>query len=275
MTASIDIDAIVHGQRPSYGGVTFLSRPAALRQLIILREIVERIPGEGIGLDVGSKYADLTRLLDGYGIRCVRLDVQTREDQRDLLLGDGQQLPFADASFDFVVLSHVLAHVDDVETFMAEISRIVKPDGRLILVQSNRYGWWKFWGYYIRRNDRVVHHRTFDAWGLEKLLASNSFSIERIFAPYHFYLHAKDWNFMYWLDRRLEGRVPKAFSTQWLVVGKRQLGDVASPGLLSRWPLPFVWVLAPLHAVALKMVELAIRFAVRMTGRVATGGGEN
>jgi SAM-dependent methyltransferase len=267
MNTSIDIDAVIHGQRPSYGGVTFASRPAALRQLVILREIVNRIPEGGVGMDVGSKYADLSRLLEGFGVRCVRLDVQTREDRRDLLLGNGHHLPFNDASFDFVVLSHVLAHVDDVATFMAEIRRVVKPGGRLIVVQSNRYGWWKFWGYYIRRNDRLVHYRTFDVWGLEKTLSSNSFSIERIFAPYHFYLHAKDWNFMYWLDRRLEGRVPKALATQWLVVGKRQVGEVASPELVSRWPLPLMLVFAPLQAVALKATEVMIRFAVRLTGK--------
>jgi SAM-dependent methyltransferase len=267
MTAKIDIDEVIHGQRPSYGGVKFATRPAALRQLIILREIVDRIPAGGIGLDVGSKYADLSQLLDSYSIRCVRIDVQPREDRRDLLLGDGHRLPFADASFDFVVLSHVLAHVNDVETFMAEIRRVVKPGGRLILVQSNRYGWWKFWGYYILRNDRVVHFRTFDVWGLEKLLASNSFAIERIFAPYHFYLHAKDWNFMYWLDRRLEGRVPKALATQWLTVGTRQVGEVSGPSIASRWPLPLVWVIAPVQAVVLKATEIAIRIAVRLVSK--------
>ena len=274
MTANIDLDNAIKGTKPSFGGVDFASRPAALRQLMVLREIVGRAGDDQIVLDVGSKLADLSRLLYGYGIRCVRLDVETREDARDMVLGDGHCLPFGDASFDFVVLSHVLAHVDDVDTFMAEISRVVKPGGRLILLQANRYGWWKFWAYYIRRNDRVVHCRTFDKWGLERLLSSNSFSIERMFAPYHFYLHAKYWNLMYWLDRRLEGRVPKALATQWLVVGKRQVGYVASPRLICRWPLPFIMLVAPLHAVTLKAIELALRFAVSLTGRRASGGEE-
>ncbi len=274
MTNSVDVDAAIQRQPPSHVGVTFLSRPAAVRQLIILREIVDRVPSKGIGLDVGSKYADLSRLLDGYGIRCARLDKQRREDRKDLLLGDGHQLPFGDASFDFVVLSHVLAHVEDVGAVMTEIRRVVKPGGWLILLQANRYGWWKFWGYYISRRDRTFHRRTFNAWDVEELLSSNSFSIERMFAPYHFYLHSKHSNLMYWLDRRLEGRVPKALATQWLVVGKRQVGYVASPRLISRWPLPFIMLVAPLHAGTLRAIELAIKFAVSLTGRRASGGEE-
>ena len=37
---------------------------------------------------------------------------------------DGRQFPFADSSFDYVICSHVLEHVDDVELFLAELFRV-------------------------------------------------------------------------------------------------------------------------------------------------------
>ncbi len=113
----IDIATTINGSRPTYGGVTFASKPAALRQLQMVREIETHLgdtPG-AVGLEVGAKSVEPSTLLDAFGIRCVRLDVQDREDRRGLILGDGGQLPFRTACLDYVVASNVLAHVDDVE----------------------------------------------------------------------------------------------------------------------------------------------------------------
>jgi|GEM_PF-3145607 SAM-dependent methyltransferase len=269
----IDLDTAIRGSRPTYGGVTFASKPAALRQLQMVREIATRLgdtPG-AIGLEVGAKLGDLSSLLDGFGIRCIRLDVQDREDRRGLILGDGQQLPFRTACLDFVVLSNVLAHVDDVEAFVAETKRTVKPGGHLFILQSNRWGWWKFWGYYMRRNDRAIHLRTFDLWGLKELLGSNSFTVERMFAPYHFYLQAKNWDALFRLDRRLEGRVPLAVATAWMVVARRAQHPVTRPGLASRWPLPLVALATPFHSIALKFLDVAIRAVLNATGKTPAG----
>ena len=46
---------------------------------------------------------------------------------------DLQQLPFADETYDFVFASHVLEHVPDDEKAIAEIRRILKPNGIAIL----------------------------------------------------------------------------------------------------------------------------------------------
>jgi SAM-dependent methyltransferase len=262
----IDLDVVIRGSRPTYRDVTFTSKPAALRQLQMVREIVAQFgdTSGAVGLDIGAKLGDLSSLLDTFDIRCMRLDVQDREDRRELILGDGQQLPFRTACLDFVVFSNVLAHVDDVESVLAETKRIVKPGGYLFILQSNRYGWWKFWGYYMLRNDRASHVRTFDLWGLKGLLGSNSFAVERMFAPYHFYLQAKNWDAMFRLDRWLEGRVPGVLATAWIVVARRAQHPVPKPGLVSRWPLPLVALATPFHSVALKSLDIAIRAVLRL-----------
>jgi ubiquinone/menaquinone biosynthesis C-methylase UbiE len=43
---------------------------------------------------------------------------------------DVQALPFADASFDAVIANHMLYHVPDLPRALAEIRRVLKPDGR-------------------------------------------------------------------------------------------------------------------------------------------------
>ena len=49
-----------------------------------------------------------------------------------LALGDGMQLPYADDSFDIVMANHVLYHLADIEAGVAEIKRVLKPDGRML-----------------------------------------------------------------------------------------------------------------------------------------------
>lgn len=45
--------------------------------------------------------------------------------------GDALKLPFADGSFDAIVVSEVLEHIPEDRLAMTEINRVLKPDGRL------------------------------------------------------------------------------------------------------------------------------------------------
>jgi len=45
---------------------------------------------------------------------------------------DAQRLPFADATFDVVLANHMLYHVGDLPGTMAEIRRVLRPDGVLV-----------------------------------------------------------------------------------------------------------------------------------------------
>ncbi|WP_114963885.1 bifunctional 2-polyprenyl-6-hydroxyphenol methylase/3-demethylubiquinol 3-O-methyltransferase UbiG [Tritonibacter mobilis] len=53
-------------------------------------------------------------------------------------VGVGEDLPYADASFDAVVCVDVLEHVEDLTQVMAEIARVLKPDGTLLYDRINR-----------------------------------------------------------------------------------------------------------------------------------------
>jgi SAM-dependent methyltransferase len=45
---------------------------------------------------------------------------------RPLILGDGQNLPFKDKYFDYVIARHVVEHVDRPDKFLNELSRVAK-----------------------------------------------------------------------------------------------------------------------------------------------------
>ncbi|MGH9016618.1 MAG: class I SAM-dependent methyltransferase [Acidimicrobiales bacterium] len=61
--------------------------------------------------------------------------------------GRGEQLPFADATFDAVTFTYLLRYVDDPAAALAELARVVKPGGTVanleFHVPPSRF--WHFW----------------------------------------------------------------------------------------------------------------------------------
>lgn len=54
----------------------------------------------------------------------------------DAQLGDVQELPFPDASFDCAVAAWMLYHVPDVDRALSELARVLRPGGRLVAVTN-------------------------------------------------------------------------------------------------------------------------------------------
>lgn len=87
--------------------------------------IADRIRQSGafvIAADQGL-YANVAR--SKYGLPAVALDAN-------------RLLPFADATFDVVVVSGLLEYLNAPEDLLAEIRRILNPAGRLVLIAPNR-----------------------------------------------------------------------------------------------------------------------------------------
>jgi ubiquinone/menaquinone biosynthesis C-methylase UbiE len=49
-----------------------------------------------------------------------------------------EELPFADNEFDVLVLVDAIHHIDDVECSIAEIKRVVKPQGKVLIFEPNK-----------------------------------------------------------------------------------------------------------------------------------------
>ena len=52
----------------------------------------------------------------------------------------GESMPFADASVDVAILNHIYEHVIDPDAVIADIKRVLKPDGVLYLGLGNKLG---------------------------------------------------------------------------------------------------------------------------------------
>ena len=63
----------------------------------------------------------------------------------DIRTGFAEALPFPDAAFDLVTLDNVLEHVQDREKTLAEIRRVLKPDGVLYLVTPKPFALYSLW----------------------------------------------------------------------------------------------------------------------------------
>ncbi len=62
------------------------------------------------------------------------------------VIGDCENLPFEDLSFDVVICSHSFHHYPDPQSFFNNVYRILRPEGRLIL-RDNTGPW--YWNLYM------------------------------------------------------------------------------------------------------------------------------
>jgi len=83
-----------------------------------------------IGLDLSFK--DLQEAKNRHNNFCVDHEKSTTFDSGFIYSqGNAYQLPFSDMSIDHIICSEVLEHIDDYESVLDEISRIIKPGGTL------------------------------------------------------------------------------------------------------------------------------------------------
>lgn len=57
-------------------------------------------------------------------------------------LTEDHRLPFADASFDHVFVAHGVEEAPDLGALLKELWRVTRPEGRIVIMASNRSGLW-------------------------------------------------------------------------------------------------------------------------------------
>jgi demethylmenaquinone methyltransferase/2-methoxy-6-polyprenyl-1,4-benzoquinol methylase len=106
------------------------------------RHALELRPGERV-LDVGAGTGVSTAQLGQDGVYAVGTDIslgmlaagRQARPVVPLLAGDALALPFADATFDAVTLSFVLRNVIDPPAALAELRRVTRPGGRIVVCE--------------------------------------------------------------------------------------------------------------------------------------------
>jgi SAM-dependent methyltransferase len=90
-----------------------------------------------------------------------------------VVLSQIRSLPFADATFDLVCALDVIEHVDDDQAALAELSRVTRPGGALLISTPLHPSLWSAF------DEFVGHKRRYEPAGLMAQLAQHGLSIER------------------------------------------------------------------------------------------------
>jgi SAM-dependent methyltransferase len=147
-------------------------------------------------LDVGCSGGIVADELHRRGARMIGLDIDIPglskaharfAESASFVCADSERMPLAEASVDVVICNHVYEHVVDPERLLAELRRVVRPEGLLYLGLGNRLGVIEphyrlpFLSWlprplahrYVRISGRADHyHEAFRTWsGLKRLCA--------------------------------------------------------------------------------------------------------
>jgi len=97
---------------------------------------IARLGGRIVALDYADEEVRMTRATFG-----AMIEVEDIEADRYVgaLRGDATKLPFADNTFDRVITSEVLEHIQDDVAAIAELARVVRPGGTLACTVPS---WW-------------------------------------------------------------------------------------------------------------------------------------
>jgi SAM-dependent methyltransferase len=111
-----------------------------LRELssILGDQVERRLPHGSQLVDLGCGAMPYRSMMLQHGIRYVGADI---DGAGDLLIGRDGQVPLADGSIDAIMSIQVLEHVDDLDAYCAEICRLLRPAGTLLL---STHGTWLY-----------------------------------------------------------------------------------------------------------------------------------
>jgi SAM-dependent methyltransferase len=188
--------------------------------LVALREALIQTLNEDVRPQTGQKVADLGAgdspyrpLFTAGGAQYIACDL---EGDADVMLKSSEPVPLDSGSIDIVVSFQVLEHVWDLDWYLGECFRLLKPGGRLIL---STHGSWLY----------HPHPTDFRRWtrdGLEREIASRGF-----------------------IETRLKGLVgPLAWTTQFRLLGIREV--LRKIPVVRSTVLPVVTLLSNVRMVA-------------------------
>ncbi len=179
------------------GNPSYVWRFGQERRLDMLRRYV---PLEGarvldIGCGLGAyvrRFSDFTKQAYGIDIDAPRVVEGAHNGVARLSVALSESLPYADASFDGVLLNEVIEHVGNDRDTLREALRVTKPGGRVVIFAPNRFYPFETHGVYLGkryvfgniplvnylpdplRNRLVPHARAYTKGRLERLTSGLS-----------------------------------------------------------------------------------------------------
>ncbi len=147
------------------------------RRWLLAREL-DRLGPPGVAVDIGAAGGGNTRVLREHG--WTELVVEYGEEgaltaaRRGLrtIRADGTSLPIQTGVVDLVVAFDVLEHIEDDNSAAAEIARILRPGGTLLVAVPCDMDLWS------AHDEAVGHVRRYDRDSLRELIAGAGLEVE-------------------------------------------------------------------------------------------------
>lgn len=130
-----------------------------------LREVLGGV--RGVLLDFGCGMQPYRRFL-APSVSYVGADIEARPGVEAVTIEPGGPMPFASDRFDAVLCTQVFEHVADLDPVVAEIARVLKPGGRLILSVP----------FIFQLHGRPHDYRRLSEYGVRQVLAG--FEVEEV-----------------------------------------------------------------------------------------------
>jgi demethylmenaquinone methyltransferase / 2-methoxy-6-polyprenyl-1,4-benzoquinol methylase len=105
---------------------------------LVSRALARRYGCSVVGLDQSPEMLSRARALVGPSV--------------ELVQGEAERLPFDDGAFDALTFTYLLRYVDDPAATMRELARVVRPGGRIAMLEFHvpRGLWHPLWAIYTR-----------------------------------------------------------------------------------------------------------------------------
>lgn len=152
----------------------------------VIMDFFGNIRGKKV-LDVGCGKGRFSKIMIEKGADVTGVDISEeliRETKKILggkfFMGSAMDLQFPDECFDLVYSVEVIEHVPDVEKAISEMVRVLKKEGKIVLIDKNKYSLLRtIWKCYRERRNKWMYpkdfqfrERLFSPWGVKRLLLS-------------------------------------------------------------------------------------------------------
>ncbi len=111
------------------------------------KRVLDIPSGEGYGSHLLAGVADSVIGIDIAPDAVAHANEKYRRDNLSYLAASGTKVPLPDASFDFIVSFEMIEHIHEQKEFLAEVNRLLKPDGVFLISSPNRVEYTEKTGY--------------------------------------------------------------------------------------------------------------------------------
>lgn len=227
----------------------YLTRTGRLMRDVLrhkMREIWPHVKGSRmLGYGFAYPYLDLFYPESEICVGAGRIEMGTltwpNKDQNASLLAASNALPFETAYFDNVILTHALEHAGSIRALLQEAWRVLRGNGRMILVIPNRTGLWSMASW-----SPLGVGTPYSKSQIEDFLREESFDIESV-RPALFALPSTK-NFTHKMAPSLEKIGPyimPALAGVYIIECTKKLYARANPDSGTKVPVGGKWIYIP------------------------------